>query len=59
MTKNVQQFLDANALSPVISGAVIGQGGQGAHYTLENGAVFELSHDDCETIGKPRWLHHV
>jgi len=55
MTENGKRFVVANAMSPVISGAVIGRGGKGCIYTLANGQEFRLSSDDCKEIGKPRW----
>lgn len=51
----VEKFMAANKLSPVVSGSAIGNGGQGARYTLKNGMRFILSADDCRKIGHPRW----
>ncbi|GAA0765846.1 hypothetical protein GCM10009434_08210 [Brevundimonas olei] len=47
MRDNLERFIAANKRSPVVSGAVIGSGGQGAHYTLANGKTFTLSADEC------------
>jgi|GEM_PF-4708531 len=47
MSDNLKRFIAANRRSPVVSGAVIGNGGQGAHYTLANGKTFTLSDDEC------------
>lgn len=55
ITKNAQAFLDANAKSPVVSGAAIGSGGKGGRYTLRDGKRFTLSRDESEMIGCPRW----
>lgn len=52
---NAAAFIAANKRSPVVSGAAIGQGGEGAIYVLQNGREFRLSRADCEAVGMPRW----
>lgn len=47
MADNLEGFIAANKRSPVVSGAVIGSGGEGAHYTLANGKTFTLTAADC------------
>ena len=54
-TLNVQNFRAANRRSPVVSGYAIGNGGEGAVYTLASGKSFSLSADECAVIGVPRW----
>jgi hypothetical protein len=49
-----KQFKLANRHSPVIAGSVIGNGGQGARYTLANRKTYTLTADDCTAI-EPRW----
>lgn len=55
MTENAQNFVKANKLSPVVSGTAIGNGGQGAHYTLRDGRTFTLTAAECRQVGEPRW----
>lgn len=55
MSEQANAFRAANRRSPVVSGAAIGNGGQGAHYTLANGQQFTLNRADCELVGMPRW----
>lgn len=57
MTKRSEAFVIANDLSPVVSGSVIGTGGQGGRYTLADGTSFRLSLDDCRALpsGYPIW----
>lgn len=53
--KQADAFLKANAKSKVIIGAVIGDGGQGAIYTLEDGSRHTLSAKACKLTGLPDW----
>lgn len=55
MTHKAMRFLKANASSPVVYGSVIGQGGEGCFYRLEDGQTFELTAKECRQIGVPRW----
>lgn len=57
-TKKVRDFIKANDINPVVSGAAIGRGGQGAVYTLKNKRTFHLSADECSSLppGYPKWL---
>lgn len=55
MACKADSFKTANRRSPVVSGAAIGNGGQGAHYVLANGLEFTLTRAECEQIGMPRW----
>jgi len=59
MTRKARSFMKANDQSPVVSGAAIGEGGQGGFYTLEDGKTFKLLLDDCQALtdGYPRWIH--
>lgn len=54
MSQNLQDFIAANAKSPVVAGSVIGDGGEGAFYTLSNGRTFSLTADECGLVS-PRW----
>jgi hypothetical protein len=47
MSTNLDTFIAANRRSAVVTGSVIGRGGQGAHYTLGNGLTFTLTADEC------------
>ena len=53
MSNNVINFMKANDESPVVSGAAIGNGGEGGFYTLKNGKSFKLSLDDCRALTPP------
>ena len=55
MSANLEAFKRENATSPVVAGNVIGSGGQGAHYTLQNGKTFTLSAAECRKV-LVRWL---
>lgn len=55
LTDNAKAFIAANKLSPVVSGAAVGEGGEGATYRLKNGRSFLLTADECREIGHPRW----
>lgn len=48
------EFIEANKQSPVVEGRVIGRGGQGAVYRLDDGRTFRLSADVCAMV-EPRW----
>lgn len=50
---NLERFKAANALSPVVSGAV--REGGGAHYVLKDGSVWDLSGFECSQIDTPVW----
>lgn len=54
---NRQKFEKANFASPVVDGAVIGNGGQGGRYTLKDGQTFTLDRDECARLsrGFPKW----
>lgn len=58
MTKKARAFVEANKKSPVVYGSVIGRGGQGAYYRLEDGSTFELGQLDCVVAGAPLWPWH-
>jgi hypothetical protein len=47
MTEKLIAFRAANAASPVVHGRVVGNGGKGAVYTLEDGRRFTLSAAEC------------
>lgn len=51
----VERFLAANKKSKIMSAAVIGEGGEGAIYTLEDGSRHELNSRACKIIGMPDW----
>lgn len=53
-TEQAADFARANALSPVVSAAVVGAGGRGAIYHPKDGNVFKLTHDECRLV-TPRW----
>lgn len=59
MTRRALQFVAANALSPVVYGSVIGNGGRGAVYRLANDLAFRLTANDCRAVAvsgaEPRW----
>lgn len=55
LSRKAREFLQANEQSPVVSGAAIGNGGQGCRYTLKDGRKFTLGRKACEEIGYPRW----
>lgn len=57
-TEKAAAFIVANAASRVVSGRVINQGGEGAHYTLQNGECWELTAEDCLSLpdGSPIWF---
>lgn len=59
MTPKAKKFMAANDKSPVISGAVIGKGGEGGYYKLQDGTRFKLNLADCQALpeGCPRWIH--
>lgn len=50
-------FVAANTASPVTSGSVIGQGGEGAYFTLANRTTHRLGAEACKLLpdGFPRW----
>lgn len=50
-------FCALNDASPVIIGQVIGNGGEGATYTLKNGQKILLSGQVCRALppGYPKW----
>lgn len=56
--ERARAFMRANDASPVVIGRVIGNGGQGAVYTLENGKVFTLPLDVARAVTEPypKWL---
>ena len=55
MSENLKAFQAANAKSPIVMGSAIGNGGEGAHYTLKNGKRFTLTAAECrQTL--VRWL---
>ena len=51
------QFIKANDASLVVTGRAIGNGGEGAVYTLKNGQSYRLSVDECRALpeGYPKW----
>lgn len=53
----VAEFMAANDDSPVVSGAAIGNGGQGGVYTLADGRCYVMSGAICRALpeGYPRW----
>lgn len=51
----LENFIAANAESPVVEGSAIGKGGEGAYYTLKNGRKFRLTKEECAKIETPRW----
>lgn len=53
-TKKAEEFVRANAESPVVIGEVLGPNG-GARYTLDDGRRFTLSVEDCKSMPHPRW----
>lgn len=59
MTRRAQQFVAANALSPVVYCSIIDDGGRGAVYRLANGRAFTLTANDCRAVAvsgaEPRW----
>lgn len=57
-TAKASAFMQANDKSPVVSGAAIGNGGQGGVYTLADKQSFRLSVEDCRSLpaGYPRWM---
>lgn len=54
-TPKAKAFIMANRNSPVVEGAAIGAGRQGANYTLKNGQSFHLTRKECEQVGTMRW----
>ena len=50
----VRRFIDANKESPVVYGAVIGDGGRGAMFRLADDRVFTFNPVEVGLI-KPRW----
>ena len=57
MTDKARKFMNANDKSPVVSGAAIGNGGEGGFYTLKDGQTFKLSLADCKALKEhyPMW----
>lgn len=57
MRPKTVEFMKANDESPVVAGRAIGEGGQGAVYTLDNGRKFSLGVVTCMELpeGYPRW----
>lgn len=55
MKSKAQQFIEANAKSPVV--AAYAHPGGGGCYTLQNGKRFDLTLTDMQQLGthKPRW----
>lgn len=56
LTPKARAFVIANANSPVISGSVIGAGGNGGYYTLKDGKRFKISNTDSKSMPYPVWL---
>jgi len=54
LTNKAERFLSANVDSPVVSAAVLPEGG--ARYRLQNGKVFLLTTAECRSMPVPRWL---
>lgn len=55
-----ERFIEANTISPVISGYAKGAGGEGGVFTLADGSRWNLSAKDCEEVMSvpgdyPRW----
>lgn len=50
-------FHVANSKSPVVSGYVHGQGGEGATYTLKNGLSFKLNAVECSQVAPIQWAN--
>jgi len=50
-------FVDANRRSLVVEGRAIGNGGEGAYYTLADRSVHRLGARACELLPKgfPKW----
>lgn len=55
MTHKAHRFIEANKISPVVYGSVIGNGGRGATYRLADDQTFTLTAAECRMIGQPRW----
>ena len=57
MKMNAKKFKKLNDKSPVVSGAIIGNGGQGSRYTLADGTYCELDLEACKALpdGYPIW----
>lgn len=58
MTHNAHRFTEANKRSPVVYGAVIGNGGRGAIYRLANDQTFTLTAAECAMV-QPRWAFEL
>lgn len=54
--QQVDDFTRANVMFHVVKARVIGDGGQGAIYTLSNGTAYKLSADELAHL-QPRWLN--
>jgi hypothetical protein len=56
--EQTRAFMFANDSSPVVSGRVIGNGDQGAAYTLQNGMTFTLPLAVARAVVSPysKWL---
>lgn len=54
MTIKAYRFIEANKISPVVYGAAIGTGGQGAIYRLADNKTFTLTAEECRLV-EPRW----
>lgn len=55
LTANSISFREANNRSPVVYGVVLGPGGEGARYTLEDGRQFTLSAEEVEAVLPIKW----
>lgn len=53
----VAKFVATNDRSPVVSGSVIGKGGEGGRYQLANGKNFTLDLLTCRALPReyPKW----
>lgn len=55
MTANAKSFKEMNVQHPVVYGSVIDPHEGGARYTLKNDMTFELTRDECRSVGEVRW----
>jgi hypothetical protein len=56
-THSADEFRKANDKSPVVQGSVIGRGGQGGAYVLDDGTTMVISAEECKKLpsGYPKW----
>lgn len=58
MTARVHKFREANAVSPVVYGAVICPERGGGIFRLANDQTFRLTAEECRMV-KPRWAFEI